>query len=116
MRCCISAREWTPYEVDGELLAAGFADVGVGVVEAGHGEGSVEVDDLGLRAFEFEDFGVGAGGDDFSFGDGEGCDFGWGGGGVVCAEVGAGEYVAVDEDGVRGLGVDRRREDEGEGT
>ncbi len=42
-------------EVDGELLAAGFADVGVGVVEAGHREGAVQVDDLGLGAFEFED-------------------------------------------------------------
>ena len=75
-------------EVDGEFLAAGFADVGVGVVEAGHREGAVEVDDLGLGAFEFEDFGVGAGGEDFSVGDGEGGDFcggwrrgRWGGGG-----------------------------------
>ncbi len=34
-------------EVDGELLLAGVGDVGVGVVEAGHGEGAVEVDDLG---------------------------------------------------------------------
>ncbi len=37
-------------EVDGELLLAGGGDVGVGVVEAGHGEGAVEVDDLGVGA------------------------------------------------------------------
>ena len=36
-------------EVDGELVAAGVGHVGVGVVEAGHGEGAVEVDDLGGR-------------------------------------------------------------------
>ena len=87
-------------EVDGELLAAGFADVGVGVVEAGHGEGAVEVDDLGLGAFEFQEVGVGAGGEDFSVGDGDGGDLGGGCGGVVWAEVGAGEDVAVEEDGV----------------
>ena len=87
-------------EVDGELLAAGFADVGVGVVEAGHGEGAVEVDDLGLGAFEFQDGGVGACGEDFSVGDGDRGDFGWGCGGVVGAEVGAGEDVAVEVDGV----------------
>ncbi len=33
-------------EVDGEFLLAGGGDVGVGVVEAGHGEGVVEVDDF----------------------------------------------------------------------
>ncbi len=93
-------------EVDGELLAAGLADVGVGVVEAGHGEGALEVDDLRLRALEFEDVGVGARGEDFSVGDGEGGDSGRGGGGVVLAEVGSGEDVAVEEDGVGGgLGV-----------
>ncbi len=31
-------------EVDGELVAAGVGHVGVGVVEAGHDEGAVEVD------------------------------------------------------------------------
>ncbi len=39
------------FEVDGELFAAGVGDVGVGVVEAGHGEGVVQVDDSGLWAF-----------------------------------------------------------------
>ena len=103
-------------EVDGEFRAAGFADVGVGVVEAGHGEGAVEVDDLGLRAFEFEEGGVVAGGEDFSVGDGEGGDPGGGWRGVVVAEVGAGEDVAVEEDGVGGCWAEgwrvgqRRRE------
>ncbi len=87
-------------EVDGEPLAASFADVGVGVVEAGHGEGAVEVDDLGFRAFELEDGRVFACCDDFSFDDGQGGDFGWGGGWVVLAEVGAGEDVAVEIDDV----------------
>ncbi len=47
--------------------------------------------------------GIGACGEDFSVGDGEGGDFCWGGGGIVGAEVGAGEDVAVDQDGVGGL-------------
>ncbi len=38
-------------EVDGELLLACVGDVGVGVVEAGHCEGAVEVDDLCLWTF-----------------------------------------------------------------
>ena len=35
-------------EVDGELLLAGCGHVGVSVVEAGHREGAVEVDDFGF--------------------------------------------------------------------
>jgi hypothetical protein len=91
-------------EVDGELLLTGGGHVGVGVVKAGHREGTVQVDDFSLRAFELEDCGVGAGGEDLSVGDGEGLDFRWGGGGIVGAEMGAGEDVAVEVDGVgRGL-------------
>ncbi len=41
----------------------------------------------------------------FSVGDGDRGDFGGSGGGVVWAEVGSGEDVAVDEDGVRCLGL-----------
>jgi len=96
-------------EVDGEFLAAGFADVGVGVVEAGHREGSVQIDDCGFGAFELQDLGVGACGYDFSVGDGEGGDLGGGCGGVAGPEVGAGEDVAVEEDGVGGLGLDGYR-------
>ena len=105
MRCCISAREWTPIEVDGQFQAAGTADVGMGVVEAGHGEGAVEVDDPGLGSLELEQVGVGACGGDFSVGDGECGDFCGGGGGVVGAEVGTGEDVAVEEEGVGCLRV-----------
>ena len=76
--------------------------MGVGVVETGHGECAVEVDDVGLRTSKFKDVGVGACGKDFSLSDGECGDFGRGGGGVVLAEVGAGEDVAVKEDGVGG--------------
>lgn len=88
-------------EVDGELLAAGGGHVGVGIVEAGHCEGVVQVDDAGLRGLQFEDLGIGAGGEDLSFGDGQGLDFCGGGGGVVGAEVGAGEDVAMEVNGVR---------------
>ncbi len=42
-------------EVDREFLLAGFGHVGVGVIEAGHDEGSGEIDDLGVRAAEFHD-------------------------------------------------------------
>ncbi len=90
-------------EVDGESLAARFADVRVGVVDAGHREGAVQVDDLSLRAFELQDLGVSACGYDFSVGYGQGGDFGWGRGGVGGAEVGAGEDVAVEDDRVGGL-------------
>src|SRR5205814_9078472 len=37
-------------EVDGQLHPSGLGDVGMGVVEAGHCEGALEVDDLGLGA------------------------------------------------------------------
>ena len=47
-------------EVDREALLAGVRHVGVGVVEAGHDEGTVEVDDLGMRPFELENVCVGA--------------------------------------------------------
>ena len=95
---------WDVVEVDGELVAAGVGDVGVGVVETGHGEGAVEVDDFCLWGFEFQDVGVGSGGQDFSVGCGDGGDVGRGGAGVRLAEVGAGEDVAVDVDGVGELG------------
>ena len=77
--------------------------MGVGVVEAGHREGTVEVDDLGFRALELEDFGIGARREDFSVGDGEGSDLCRGGRGVVGTEVGAGEDIAVDQDCVGGF-------------
>ena len=96
-------------EVDGELLVSGGGHVGVGVVESGHCEGVVEVDDAGLRDFELEHFGVGAGGEDLSVGDGQSLDLSGGGGGVVGAKVGAGEDVAVEVDGV-GRGLLRGRE------
>ena len=61
-------------EVGGEALQAGVGDVGVGVVEAGHGEGAVEVDLVCLGGGAPEDFGVGAGEDDAVAGDAEGLD------------------------------------------
>ena len=78
----------------------------VGIVDAGHREGSVKVDDLSLRAFEFGDGGVSTCSEDFSVGDGEGCDFRRCRGGIVGTEVGSSEDVAVYIDGVGGrLGV-----------
>ncbi len=94
-------------EVDGELLAAGLGDVGVGVVEAGHGEGAVEVDELGFGALELEEISASvpmammvplataravtrAGVAQVSPG----------------AEVGAGEDVAVEVDGIGGGGAE----------
>jgi hypothetical protein len=82
--------------------------VGVGVVEAGHREGAFEVDDVCPGPFEFENVGVGACGEDFSTGDREGGDFGRGCGGIVLAEVNAGEDVAVKEDGVGRLRLGER--------
>jgi len=51
-------------QVDGEFLLAGGGDVGVGVVEAGHDEGSVEVGDLSVRAAQLEQVGIRTDGDD----------------------------------------------------
>src|SRR3984885_15173557 len=106
-------------EVDGEFLLAGGGDVGVGDVEAGHGEGAVQVDDLCLGSLCFEHVGVGACGQDFAVGDGEGGYLCRGEGGVVGAEVSAGKDVAVDIDGVGrrclvGLGVGQGCEQDGE--
>jgi len=70
------------------------AEVDVGVVEAGHYEGVVEVAEFGLRACELFDFGVGADGEDFVSGEGYGGDdlgFGF-------FEALAREYGAVVED------------------
>ena len=89
-------------EVDGELLLAGGGHVGVGIVEAGHDEGTVKVDDLGVRAAQFEDVGVGADGDEGGVGDGEGLDAGGREGRVVRAEVRAGENGAVEVESVGG--------------
>ncbi len=61
-------------EVGGEAIEAGVGGVGVGVVEAGHGEGAVEVDLLGVGSGAGEDGGVGAGEDDAAGGDAEGLD------------------------------------------
>ena len=63
-------------EVDSELLLAGGGDVRVGVVEAGHDEGTGEIDDLRVGALELEDVLVRADGDDGGIGDGEGGDAG----------------------------------------
>jgi len=88
-------------EVDGELLLSSGGHVGVGVVEAGHREGAVEVDDAGLWGFQLEDLGVSSGGENFSVGDGEGLNFCGGGGWVVGTEMGSGEDISVEIDGVR---------------
>ena len=89
-------------EVGGEALQAGVGDVGVGVVEAGHGEGAVEVDLVRLRRGAFQDVGVGAGEDDAVGGDAEGLDA-LRCGVVVGVEADAGEDVAVVVDGVGGF-------------
>src|SRR5215469_10379257 len=61
-------------EINGELLLAGSCDVGVGVNEAGHYEGAVEIDDFCLRGLELEEVCVGACCDDLSACDGHGGD------------------------------------------
>ena len=80
-------------QVYGELLLAGGGDVGMGVVEAGHDEGAVEVDDRSLRGAELVGFGTD--GEDAAVGDGEGGDDL----GIGVAEMGAGEDLAVGVDG-----------------
>ena len=104
MRCCISAREVTPSRLT-ESVAAGVGDVGVGVVEAGHGEGAVEVDLVRLGGGAPQDFGVGAGEDDAVAGDADGLDALRCGVVVDGVEADAGEDVAVVVDGVAALGV-----------
>ena len=76
----------------------------MGVVEAGHGEGAVEVDDLGVGGFELQDFGVGADGEDGAIAGGDGSDASGRGIGVRRPEMRASEDVAVDEDRVRSGG------------
>ena len=86
-------------------MQAGVGDVGVGVVEAGHGEGAVEVDLVCLGGGALEDVGVGAGEDDAVAGDAEGLDALRCGVVVDGVEADAGEDVAVVVDGVAALGV-----------
>ena len=70
---------------------------------------------LVFGGLQFEQVCVGARGEDFSVGDRYCGDFCRGGGWVVGAEVGAGEDVAVNEDGVRRCGLRRsERRDEQE--
>ncbi len=90
-------------EIDGEFLLAGAGHVGVGVVEAGHDEGSGEVDDLGVGALQLEDVGVVADSGDRGVGDRERGDAGRRERGVGCGEVRAGEDAGVDEEGIGGV-------------
>ncbi len=92
-------------EVGCKALQAGVGDVRVGVVEAGHREGAVEVDLLRFGRGALQDFVAGAGEYDAVTGDADGlhslrC-------GVVLDRVqaDAGEDVAVVVDGVAALGV-----------
>jgi hypothetical protein len=103
-------------EVDREALLAGLRHVCVRVVEAGHGEGAVEVDDLCLGALQGEDGGVVSGRDDAALVNGEGVDAGGRRRLVGGAKVRAGEDFAVEEEGVgRGLlGWHLRRGGQGE--
>ena len=84
-------------EIDGEVLLAGEGDVGVGVVEAGHDEGAVEVDLCGGGAV-IEDLGVGADVLDTAVQDSEGGDAL----GLVGLKTFAGEDVAVVVDDIEG--------------
>ena len=72
--------------------------MGVSVVEAGHGEGAVQVDDLGGPgdARKFGRLGVGAGEDDASAGDGKCLNTL----GLRGEQVDAGEDVTVADEGV----------------
>ncbi len=103
-------------EIDGEhLLLAGGEEVDMGVVEAGHDEGAVEVDDRRVRGFCGEDLAVGACGGDDAVADGKGGNVGGGGGGVGCLEVCAGEDPAAGVDGVGACGAGRGGETDGNG-
>jgi len=98
------------------VLLAGVGDVGVGVVEAGHDEGAVEVDLCSGFAVG-DDLIVGASGDNAAVEDSEGGDVF----GMRSVQVFAGEDVAVVIDDVEGqaaLGVGEGRgehESKGEG-
>ena len=89
-------------EVGGEVVEAGFGDVGVGVVEARHREVAGEVDDFGVRAFEGEHLVVAADGDDVAVSDGEGVHARGNGIVVVGLQVNASEDLAMKEEGVGG--------------
>ncbi len=102
-------------EIDGKALLAGKGDVGVRVVEAGHGEGAVEVDAGGVGVFEREDLLIGAGGDDRAGSDGDSGYAGGSCGRVAGFEARAGEDVAVEEDGVRRLCRGAANADESDG-
>ncbi len=88
-------------EVDGELLLASGGHVGVGIVEAGHDEGAVQVDGLWAVTAVGKDLGVGAGEGDEAIVDAEGGDAL----GLRRRKSVAGENAAVDEDGVEGAAL-----------
>ncbi len=62
MRCCISASDFV--QVNGELDAPGIAEMGVSIVEAGHDEGAVQVNDLRRGPFPLLDVGIASRGND----------------------------------------------------
>ena len=84
-------------EVDREADVAGLAEVNVGIVEAGHHEGAMEVDDLRGRAAEAgEEIGFGTGVEDIAVENGERVHVDR----AVGGERGAGEDVSVRVDGL----------------
>ena len=93
-------------EIHRQPLLAGAGHVGVRVVEAGHGEGALEVDDVRLLSFESQHRRVCAYRDDTAACDGQRGDTAGDGIGVTHAQAGAGEDVAVEEDRV-GCGAGR---------
>ncbi|MCU1225823.1 MAG: hypothetical protein JWQ42_3916 [Edaphobacter sp.] len=101
-------------QVDREVQQSGVAHVGVGIVDAGHGEVAAQVDDFGLGTFQLQQIDVGAYGCDLALGDGDCGYFCWCFRGIVGAKVGSGEDVAMDVDGFGGiiLGVEEQAAEE----
>ncbi len=94
-------------EIDRELKAAGIAEMRVRIVEAGHHERVVQIDETRLRPFGLEQILIGAGGGDDSVAHGN-CTHEIK---LALAEPDAGQDVAVIVDGVRrgGLSSERHR-------
>ena len=99
------------------MLLAGGGDVSMSIIESGHRESVVKVDELCSGRFQGKDCCVSSDGEDGAVFDGECGDTGGGGAavGVLAVsvlEMRSGQDVAMKVDGVGGLGNQRNGEDE----
>ncbi len=94
-------------EIDGELDAAGVAQMGMRIVDAGHGKGAAEIDEPRLRPFRLQQRLICTGRGDESIPHRDRADEVQ----LALAEAHAGQDVAVVVDGVRrpGLRSERQR-------